>query len=250
MLVSVDRVQRVAWLAWVLILGRGPTWAICRACRGRRYVQQNSVCHISGLERLEALDTLNISHNHISKLENLACCPMLRTLICTHNKLESIESVAHVSECTALYTLDLQNNNIKDPAILDVLKPLANLKCLYLKGNPVVSTMKNYRKTIIAALPSLTYLDERPVFEDERRIVNAWYVIVHPHVHRLHTAPRTAVRIDTIGCWVCYTTLAWYLRNHAPVSLLCCWTGASASQSSQGWCQVLWFSMRRAHGHA
>ena len=55
-----------------------------------------------------------------------------------------------------------------------MLKQLPNLKCLYLQGNPVVSHMKNYRKTMIAALPSLGYLDERPVFEDERRMVTAW----------------------------------------------------------------------------
>ena len=51
---------------------------------------------------------------------------------------------------------------------------MPNLKCLYLKGNPVVSTMKNYRKVMVAAIPGLGYLDERPVFEDERRMVNAW----------------------------------------------------------------------------
>jgi hypothetical protein len=35
-------------------------------------------------------------------------------------------------------------------------------------------SIRNYRKTVIAALPELKYLDERPVFEDERRLVNAW----------------------------------------------------------------------------
>lgn len=166
------------------------------ACRARRYVQQNSICAIRGLEPLQALDTLNISHNAISKLENLSCCPNLRTLICTHNKLSTVEAIAHLSEVKGLHTLDLQNNDLKDPAILDVIKQLPDLKCLYLKGNPVVSTMKNYRKSVISAIPTLTYLDERPVFEDERRLVNAWCVRprtgLRAHVHDCtwHACPR------------------------------------------------------------
>lgn len=150
-------------------------------------MQQNSITHISGLEVLENLDTLNISQNYITMLEGLACCPTLRTLICTHNRLASLESVAHVAECKALHTLDLQSNNIEDPAVIDILKQLPELKCLYLKGNPVVTKLKNYRKTLIAALPTLTYLDDRPVFEDERRLVNAWCAAMAgapPAMHR------------------------------------------------------------------
>jgi dynein assembly factor 1, axonemal len=59
---------------------------------------------------------------------------------------------------------------------------MTDLRCLYLKGNPVVSAIKNYRKTIVAALPNLQYLDERPVFEDERRLVSAWCVFVDASV--------------------------------------------------------------------
>jgi dynein assembly factor 1, axonemal len=57
---------------------------------------------------------------------------------------------------------------------LDILKALPSLHCLYLKGNPVVSKIKSYRKTVIAALPNLTYLDDRPVFEVEQRCALAW----------------------------------------------------------------------------
>ena len=34
--------------------------------------------------------------------------------------------------------------------------------------------IKNYRKVLIANLPNLNYLDDRPVFEDERRCTMAW----------------------------------------------------------------------------
>jgi dynein assembly factor 1 len=41
-------------------------------------------------------------------------------------------------------------------------------------GNPVVKQIKYYRKTVIASIPNLKYLDDRPVFDDERRRVNKW----------------------------------------------------------------------------
>jgi dynein assembly factor 1 len=42
-------------------------------------------------------------------------------------------------------------------------------------GNPVVKKIKNYRKTIVAKCKQLKYLDDRPVFEEERRRTEAWY---------------------------------------------------------------------------
>ena len=41
-------------------------------------------------------------------------------------------------------------------------------------GNPVVKDIKHYRKTIIAKCKALRYLDDRPVFEDERRYCEAF----------------------------------------------------------------------------
>lgn len=51
---------------------------------------------------------------------------------------------------------------------------MPNLKVLYLQGNDVTNKIKNYRKTIIARLPELKYLDDRPVFEDDRRNAEAF----------------------------------------------------------------------------
>ncbi len=48
------------------------------------------------------------------------------------------------------------------------------LSVLYLKGNPAVSAMRGYRKTLIAALPGLNYLDDRPVLKMERLCAEAW----------------------------------------------------------------------------
>ena len=44
----------------------------------------------------------------------------------------------------------------------------------YLHGNDLVKTTRHYRKTVLLSLPSLTYLDQRPIFEKERLAAEAW----------------------------------------------------------------------------
>jgi dynein assembly factor 1 len=41
-------------------------------------------------------------------------------------------------------------------------------------GNPVVREIQSYRKTLIFRIKTLTYLDDRPVFDSERKQVEAW----------------------------------------------------------------------------
>merc|ERR1719471_2640640 len=68
----------------------------------------------------------------------------------------------------------MEGNRIKDPAVVDILVQMPNLKTLYLKGNPFIEKISNYRKTLISRMPNLTYLDERPVDAAERRCAIAW----------------------------------------------------------------------------
>lgn len=75
----------------------------------------------------------------------------------------------------SLEVLDLSKNRIDDEGVLEVFTRLPRLKVLNLMGNPLVRTMARYRKTIVHACPALTYLDDRPVFADERRAVDAFF---------------------------------------------------------------------------
>lgn len=169
---------------------------------------------LDGLERVPNLDTLNVSNNKLKDLPPLGCCPSLHTLLCSDNEIASLDALRSLLDNKQLTTLDLQNNKLADVGVrrdfwalashlllrtthrlnfgkqndipvatltgdflvqfLEILKQLPDLRCVYLKGNPAVSAIRNYRKAIIAAIPTLTYLDDRPIFDAERRCAEAW----------------------------------------------------------------------------
>ena len=59
--------------------------------------------------------------------------------------------------------------------VLDVLEAMPALAVLYLQGNPLVKRTPHYRKTVVGRLRGLRYLDDRPVFADERARCDAWW---------------------------------------------------------------------------
>ncbi len=138
------------------------------------YLQENVIEKIEGLNSLLLLDTLNLSKNCIKCVDNLSCVPALTTLSLGHNRLCLLEEVKQLEFCTKLQTLDLQSNQIADPRIVDVIARLPDLRVLYLQGNPVVNNIPHYRKVIVSRCKSLRYLDDRPIFEEERRRCNVW----------------------------------------------------------------------------
>lgn len=78
-------------------------------------------------------------------------------------------------ECPSITCLDLSGNYLTDPAILpEILEKMPNLGVLYLMNNDVTKKLGSYRKNLIARLPTLKYLDDRPVFEEDRRRAEAY----------------------------------------------------------------------------
>ena len=120
------------------------------------------------------LDTLNLSKNYIKRIENLSHMKALTSLNLSHNLLASGTDIEELAQVTAIQSIDLQHNHIIDVDIVNVLSSLKDLRVLYLVGNPVVKSIKNYRRVIISKCKNLKYLDDRPVFDDERRRVEAW----------------------------------------------------------------------------
>eukprot|EP01116_Phalansterium_solitarium_P000460 TRINITY_DN10302_c0_g1_i1.p1 TRINITY_DN10302_c0_g1~~TRINITY_DN10302_c0_g1_i1.p1 ORF type:complete len:441 (+),score=114.47 TRINITY_DN10302_c0_g1_i1:81-1325(+) len=138
------------------------------------YLHQNLIETIENLDTLVELDQLNLSDNQIGRIDNLAPLAKLHTLQLAHNRLETYEDLVGVAEAPSISVLDLSNNKLGDPRILEILERLPNLGVLNLMGNPVISKIENYRRTVVSRLPRLTYLDDRPVFPDERRCTIAW----------------------------------------------------------------------------
>jgi len=138
------------------------------------YLQENVIEKIENLEALTCLDTLNLSQNFVSKIENMGHMKELKTLIISQNRLATAADVEHIATLPEVSCLDIQKNKIDDLEIVNVLERMPKLAVLYLQGNPVVKKIKFYRKSLIAKLKALKYLDDKPVFEEERLRAEAW----------------------------------------------------------------------------
>ncbi|KAM3188157.1 hypothetical protein ACTXT7_000821 [Hymenolepis weldensis] len=145
------------------------------------FLSKNLIRRIENLDHMVHLDTLDISHNMISKIENLcmiilAMLPALKKLIISHNKLETLDDIEHLRECKSLTIVDLQQNRISDPGVLEkIFVQMPNLRVLYNQGNPFIKEVKYYRKNFINQCKELTYLDDRPVFPKDRACAEAFY---------------------------------------------------------------------------
>eukprot|EP00285_Hemiselmis_virescens_P017276 CAMPEP_0173390510 /NCGR_PEP_ID=MMETSP1356-20130122/15113_1 /TAXON_ID=77927 ORGANISM="Hemiselmis virescens, Strain PCC157" /NCGR_SAMPLE_ID=MMETSP1356 /ASSEMBLY_ACC=CAM_ASM_000847 /LENGTH=560 /DNA_ID=CAMNT_0014347921 /DNA_START=196 /DNA_END=1874 /DNA_ORIENTATION=+ len=138
------------------------------------YTQQNCLESLEGLEHNVLLDSINATNNSIRTISHISHLTGLHTLQVANNRLCDAADIVHLCECPSLGVLDLQNNKLEDPQCLEVLASLPDLRVLQLQGNPLTRKIKHYRKTVIARLRELTYLDDRPVFEDERRTTRMW----------------------------------------------------------------------------
>ena len=96
----------------------------------------------------------------------------------SHCKLHDLGSIRELTKCKMLSCVDLQQNMIDGSPedMVRLFSSMQSLACLYMQGNPVVSSMHQYRKRMIAAIPTLTYLDDRPVFSLERTCAEAWAI--------------------------------------------------------------------------
>lgn len=91
------------------------------------------------------------------------------------NRMQTADDVRHVLEVPSVTCLDMQKNRIAGgEELLQVLEQMPDLRVLYLQGNPVVKEIPHYRKTVVSRLKHLRYLDDRPVFDEERLRCEAW----------------------------------------------------------------------------
>lgn len=139
------------------------------------FLQNNNIKEIKGLESLSAIHTLNLANNLIKKVEGLSHMTGLNSLDLSGNAIEFFEDYEQLSETPSVEALTLNGNKIdSDERIFDVLKQIKRLKCLYLKDNPIVRNLSYFRKKMIVNL-EISYLDDQPVWEEDRRLARAWF---------------------------------------------------------------------------
>eukprot|EP00070_Physeter_catodon_P015602 XP_023973622.2 dynein assembly factor 1, axonemal-like [Physeter catodon] len=141
------------------------------------YLQENCIRKVENLDHLTDLQCLNLSDNFIERIENLSTNGELKTLLIRRNQIgaNGIQDLEHLVLLKSLTVLDLSDNKVDCPELItDILPQLPALKVLYLQGNPVVRKIPNYRKTVINTLKALKYLDDRPVFPEDRRCAEAF----------------------------------------------------------------------------
>ena len=142
------------------------------------YLHENCIEKIEGLDTLSHLANLNISDNLIKKIENLKGLTNLSNLLLKRNRIgiKGIEDLKGLLELgKEIAVIDLSDNLIEDPKIVDeILTKFIDLRVIYLKGNDVVRKIPNYRKTLISKIDTLKYIDDKPIFEDEKRFALAF----------------------------------------------------------------------------
>eukprot|EP00937_MAST-01D_sp_MAST-1D-sp2_P005772 g5772.t1 len=139
------------------------------------YLQENLIEKIENVSHLTHLDSLNLAQNNIKRVEGISMLPKLQNLHLKNNHLKTADDLRHCVDCPALTTLDIQSNKIAEPdGLLDVLASMRTLRVLYLQGNEVVKKIKHYRKAVTWHCKNLRYLDDRPVFPEDRLRVEAW----------------------------------------------------------------------------
>jgi len=129
------------------------------------------------LSHLKDLHYLNLNDNYITTVENLSDMPNMGTLQIKKNRVgkNGLSDLMGLLELPTLTVLDISDNLIDDEACIDeVFVKMPNLAVLYLKGNPVCKKIRNYKKSIISRIPTLKYLDDSPVFPEDRRYAEAF----------------------------------------------------------------------------
>lgn len=161
------------------------------------YLQYNAISDLSALAHLLQLDSLYVSHNALQDLHSLPRLPQLRVLDVSHNHLTTLDVAGHhapslevlltshnhiksltgLLECRSLVSLDVSHNLLaEEAAVFVVLEAISgSLRTLMLHGSELSRRSSTaYRKRCIALLPQLRFLDEYPVFVEERERAEAF----------------------------------------------------------------------------
>ena len=100
---------------------------------------------------------LNIWGEDIEDISIISKMVNLEVLSLSANKISTLSSL---SNCLNLREIYLRNNNINTFEELNHLRPLLNLKILWLEGNPICDDVL-YREKVLNLLPQIIFLDNK-----------------------------------------------------------------------------------------
>eukprot|EP00741_Cyanophora_paradoxa_P011210 tig00020554_g10830.t1 len=155
--------------------------------------------------RLSAITHLDLHGNSIRRIENLAACTALRTLILSFNEIQKIEGISELVQLTRLdlsfnavrrveglktltqlQSLNLRNNNLYRIEDINLLrKHVSQLTELNLLYNPVCD-VKSYRSLVLRRLPLLLSFDETTITDQDRAAAEENYASLVVSMIREH----------------------------------------------------------------
>ena len=140
------------------------------------YLQNNYIKEIENLENNTKLSILNLSNNKIQSIPNISYLDKLENLYISKNSLSTIQNLEGLLNLKSLSLLDIQNNpfSVLPDDLIIFLNKLEKLKVLYLKGD-ITRLIPNYRRTLIVKIKNLTYLDDKPIKNEDKVGAEAYF---------------------------------------------------------------------------
>lgn len=117
---------------------------------------------------VQNLKTIDLSCNHLKSFDFVQYMPNLERLVLISNRIELVST--RTAGLKRIEYIDLSFNGIRDANQFKSMNQLHSLKHLLLRGNPLIFRTPNYFDQIIPHLPSLKYLDEKPVDEQRKKL--------------------------------------------------------------------------------
>lgn len=122
-------------------------------------IQSNRIVKLEGLEGLDSLEEIYISHNGLTRIEGLEKSPKLRVLDISANQITKLENLSHLENLEELWASSNRFESFDD--ITKELGHIKTLQTVYFEFNPIQrKNLVTYPNKVRLALgPSLRQID-------------------------------------------------------------------------------------------